>query len=407
MNIWGMLRSNIILHKIFWHLIAEVIEVWEGVSIRMILWIFIFLAVIAAMLAGCVYLVTRFSKFGMIQKLSGENKKLRVALGALAVVLLLFVLWLAMDLINAMVCLIHLAVFWLLCDGAFWLVANKIKNQKPKRYYAGAAALVITAVYLAAGWFFANNVWRTAYTVETEKEIGRLRIVHFADSHVGTTFDGEEFAEYVGEMQAENPDVVLLTGDFVDDDTSKEDMVRACEALGTLQSAHGVYFCFGNHDKGYSEPEYRGYSGDDLVAELEKNGVQVLEDESVLIDNKCYIIGRQDISEEQRGSSRAEIQELVEPLEQDKFLIVMDHQPHEYDEAAKAGVDLVLSGHTHGGQFFPINEAGVWIGENDQTYGLETRSETSFIVTSGISDWAVQFKTGCKSEYVVIDVEGR
>ena len=73
----------------------------------------------------------------------------------------------------------------------------------------------------------------------------------------------------------------------------------------------------------------------------------------------------------------------------------------------EAGVDLVLSGHTHGGQLLPVNYVGEWTGVNAKTYGLERRGKTDFVVTSGISDWAIQFKTGCKSEYVVIDITGK
>jgi len=82
----------------------------------------------------------------------------------------------------------------------------------------------------------------------------------------------------------------------------------------------------------------------------------------------------------------------------------MDHQPNDYNKQQEAGVDLVLSGHTHGGQLFPLNRSGEWLRANDKTYGLEKRGDTTFIVTSGISDWAVKFKTGCKSEIVVIDI---
>ena len=73
------------------------------------------------------------------------------------------------------------------------------------------------------------------------------------------------------------------------------------------------------------------------------------------------------------------------------------------NEAASAA-DLVVSGHTHGGQLFPATYVGEWFGINDRTYGHENRNGTDFIVTSGISDWEIQFKTGTKSEYVMIDV---
>ncbi len=63
-----------------------------------------------------------------------------------------------------------------------------------------------------------------------------------------------------------------------------------------------------------------------------------------------------------------------------------------------------LSGHTHGGQMFPINILGELTGANDNTYGYEKRKNTEFIVTSGISCWAIKFKTGTRSEYVVLNI---
>ena len=144
-----------------------------------------------------------------------------------------------------------------------------------------------------------------------------------------------------------------------------------------------------------------------MVAELEKNQVKVLQDETILLDGRFYLIGRQDRSEEQRGSGRASMEELTAGLDSEKYSIVLDHQPHDYEAQEASGVDLVLSGHTHGGQFFPINPMGEWMGVDDKRYGYEKRGNTGFIVTSGISDWAIQFKTGCKSEYVVVDIQGK
>ena len=88
----------------------------------------------------------------------------------------------------------------------------------------------------------------------------------------------------------------------------------------------------------------------------------------------------------------------------ENYTIVLDHQPNDYDNEAAANADLVVSGHTHGGQLFPVTYVGEWFNINDRTYGHEKRSDTDFIVTSGIADWEIQFKTGAKSEYVIIDV---
>lgn len=385
-------------------IVCRIIQTW---GYRIIMWAIIFFLLFAASITGFIYLINRFSKFCFVRRFSRGNKKIKIVISTAVLIIITASVWLTIGYMNAIISLLHLVIFWLICDLANWIIQKKLKKSF-KRYYAGGFAILITLGYLSVGWFLVHHVWETDYTIETDKNVGDLRIIQFADSHVGTTFDGEGFSEYVNQMQELNPDVVLITGDFIDDDTTKEDMILSCKALGTLETTYGVYFSFGNHDKGYYGADYRGYSGDDLIAELEKNKVTVLEDENVLIDDRFYIVGRQDYSEVERGGSRAEMGELVENLDKDKFIIVMDHQPHDYEKQAESKVDLVLSGHTHGGQLIPINFVGEWfIKANDRTYGYEKRDDTNFIVTSGISDWAIKFKTGCKSEFVVIDVKGK
>lgn len=373
------------------------------------MWLSIFVSTFVALILGFIYLVSRFYKYDITKNISNaistDNKKLRIVVSWFFVVIILVILWLTMGVMNMIVCIIHLVLFWVIFDIAFY-IAKKIRKQDFKRYYAGIVAVVCAVVYLSTGWFQAHHVWETDYTIETDKEIGDLRVVQFADSHIGATFNGKDLEDYTAEIQELNPDVVLITGDFVDDDTSKEDMIDACKALGTLKTKYGVYFSFGNHDKGYYGDEYRGYGTNDLITELEKNNVTVLQDENVLIDNRFYIIGRNDVSELIRNGSRLEMSELTKGLDTSKYMIVMDHQPNDYENEKNANIDLVLSGHTHGGQFFPVNRMGEWLGANDKTYGYEKRDNTNFIVTSGIADWAIKFKTGCISEYVVIDIKG-
>lgn len=370
------------------------------------MWALIFGSMLIGALLSAIYLAGRFAKFLAGTRFEQNRKIFRLGLGCIPVVLIALVLKLILGTTTTMICLIHLTIFWLLCDGVQWLIRRKRKRNF-KRYYAGFFAIGITVVYLTVGWYMAHHVWRTDYTLISDKDVDNLRIVQIADSHVGTTFDGEGFAEQVKAMQSENPDIVVITGDYVDDSTSKEDMIAACKALGTLKTTYGVYYAFGNHDKGYYPSELRGYTGEDLISELEKNNVKVLQDETVLLDDRYYVIGRQDRSEEQKGGSRDSMEQLVSGLDKEKYMIVLDHQPHDYNAQAASGVDLVLSGHTHGGQLFPVNYVGEWTGENDKTYGWEKRNNTNFIVTSGISDWEIPFKTGCKSEYVVIDIKKR
>ena len=103
-----------------------------------------------------------------------------------------------------------------------------------------------------------------------------------------------------------------------------------------------------------------------------------------------------------RSKNRRRALGAVDP---ERYTIVLDHQPADYDALAECAADLVLSGHTHGGHIFPAGHIGMLMGANDALYGLEERGNTSFIVTSGISGWAIPFKTLAISEFVVIDVK--
>lgn len=367
------------------------------------MWIILFAILIFSTLAGFVYLTSRVAKFTFMLKIAGDNTKLLYLISLMAVLAVFGVLCLSLNLMNAVIVLLHLMILWLLSDLIFGIIEH-YQPQPFQHYYAGAAALFLTIATLGTGWFLDHHVWITYYTLETDKTEKPLRIVQFADSHIGTTFDGDGFAKYMEYIQTLNPDAVVIVGDFVDDDTMLPNMQKACAALGKLKTTYGVYFAFGNHDKGYHSPEKRGYTGTDLINELQKNNVTVLQDEAVLLDNDYYILGRKDLSEFYRGGKRENMDALVKNLDKSKYIVVLDHQPNDYKSQAAEEVDLVLSGHTHGGQLWPLNKAGEWIGANDKTYGYERRNLTDFIVTSGISDWAVKFKTGTKSEIVVIDI---
>lgn len=369
------------------------------------MWAILMIVLFFSAFAGIIYLINRIGKFGFLNKITKGKKWLRILISAVLVCGITVILWVAWGSMNAIVCIMHLIIFWLISDGFFALI-KKRRKRSLKRYYAGAVALVFTIGYLGSGWYLAHHVWETDYQIQTDKEVGSLRVAVFADSHVGTTFHGEGFAEHMKTIEEQHPDVVLIVGDFVDDDTTKEDMIACCKALGELDTTYGVYYAFGNHDKGYYPPEYRGYDGNDLIVELEKNQVHVLQDEVELIADKFYIIGRQDKSEEY-AEKRATMEELTANLDPDKFSIVLDHQPQDYAAQQNVNVDLVLSGHTHGGQLFPLMtiENLTKMTPDDRVYGYEQRENTNFIVTSGISDWAIKFKTGCKSEYLMIDIE--
>ena len=357
-------------------------------------WRFIILALAGTSVLGAVYLLLQARRF-----FPGFTKKHPVLswLAALPVLLVPGLFALCFNVFTCFIVLLHLVLFWLLCDCVGRLV-NRVRGKKPGFYAAGLCALGLTVVYLGFGWFFAHHVCETRYTFQTDKNLGaeRLRIAALADAHLGITLSGEDFAAQTERIAAAKPDLVAIVGDFVDDDTSKEDMLRACEALGTLDAACPVFYVYGNHDRGYYR--YRDFTGQELRDALTANGVTVLEDDAVSLNEHVTLIGRKD-----RSTGRLSAQELTAGV--GGYTVILDHQPNDYENEAAAGADLVISGHTHGGHIFPAGLIGILSGANDRTYGTERRGGTTFVVTSGISGWAIPFKTGAISEYVVIDVE--
>ena len=360
-------------------------------------------------IGSVVYLAARVRRFGPIQRLSKKRRALSWLIGFALVLIPTAALCLLWTPLNMAVCLLHLTLFWLLSDLVFALI-RRLRHAAFKRYWAGVAALILSVAWLSMGWVQANCVWRKDYTISTDKEVGSLRVALLSDSHMGTTFHAEGFARHLQRVQAQQPDIVVMVGDFVDESTTRADRMAACQALGQMDAPYGVYFVFGNHDKNNYAGEGRAYTGEELTAALEENGVTVLEDETVLIDDRFYLIGRQDASEavEHRGG-RASMAELTQNLDKSKFSIVLDHQPRDYASQAESGMDLVLSGHTHGGQLIPLVQLMKIPGMSgdNNVYGLQSRDQTRFIVSSGISDWALLFKTGCRSEYVIIDIQGQ
>ncbi len=353
-----------------------------------------------------VYTVIRAHKLGPVKKLAEKSKALSW-LAAFAVPAVLVLPFLAINVYTPVIVLFHLFVIWLLSD-LIGLLVRKLGGEGQRPYIAGYVAIALTIVVMSVGWYNAHHISRTYYKEQTDKAvIEPVRAVLIADSHLGITMDGEKFAKEMQRIQAEAPDMVFMVGDFVDDDSTKEDMLTACKALGGLKTTYGVYFVYGNHDNGYYR--YRDFTSAELRAALTENGVTILEDAAVELPCNVTVVGRLDRSFPGRNNALA----LTKELDHSKFIIMLDHQPNDTFNETASLADMVLSGHTHGGHIFPAGQVGLLMHANDMIYGSKVQialsapgaeHRTRFIVTSGLSGWAIPFKTGCRSEYVVIDI---
>jgi uncharacterized protein len=176
-----------------------------------------------------------------------------------------------------------------------------------------------------------------------------LTIAQITDLHVGPTIRAREVRRVVEQTNALRPDVIAITGDLVDG--SVRELGEAVSHLRDLRARHGVYFVTGNH-------EY--YSGvREWIAYLDRLGIRVLRNERVVIGDAGASIdfaGVDDFSAARAGGGHgADLTRALAGRDPERSLVLLAHQPRGVPEAVAAGVELQISGHTHGGQLFPFN----------------------------------------------------
>ena len=177
-----------------------------------------------------------------------------------------------------------------------------------------------------------------------------LTIAQISDLHVGPLLRDSEVRRVVEQTNALKPDLIAITGDLVDG--SVPELSAATAHLAALRARFGVVFVTGNH-------EY--YSGvGPWLAELRRLGVRVLENERLRIGDagaSIDLAGVDDWREASGGPGgyAGALGSALAGRDPDRSLVLLQHQPRGMEEAVRAGVELQLSGHTHGGQIFPFN----------------------------------------------------
>lgn len=151
------------------------------------MWVFIMLAMFLAVTWFLFYVTRRISQFRFMERVSKGRKWLRILESLVPVLAMFGVLWYTMGMMDALICMIHLVIIWLLCDGVTALLQQKDRQtcKWSRQEVAGLFAIILTAGYLICGWFLANHVWEVPYTLHTEKQTGSLRVVQFAGFSCG------------------------------------------------------------------------------------------------------------------------------------------------------------------------------------------------------------------------------
>ncbi len=285
----------------------------------------------------------------------------------------------------------YLLLAFLLLDIGQWiglpLRYGIIQNNE---LYTALLGLFLTGIFVYSNYHYKQKerVALTLFANSKHLQKDTFKIVALSDLHLGYGIGKKEFESWIPLINREEADVVLFVGDLIDNDTKPLVDEDFASVFKNIRSKHGMFAVLGNHEYFAGIPQSTRF--------FEQAGITLLRDSTATIDNRLYVIGRDDRSNLQRKTLNELILQAKAPLP----TILLDHQPYRLEEAEQNQINLQLSGHTHHGQVWPIS----WITDliYEKAHGYLRKGETHYYISSGMGIWGGKFRIGTQSEYAVI-----
>jgi len=285
----------------------------------------------------------------------------------------------------------------LMAFAVVWVAWSVIRvlAKDPNPLYFGLAAVGVALLYSTYGVWNAYHPRLVHCTVRIKNLPPAWQgktLVQISDVHLGRVLGADFLSRVVAQVNAQNPAMVLITGDLFDGADGKLEALVA--PLNHLVAPQGIYFVTGNHET-YLGVE-RSY------AALRGTPVTILDNEMVAIDG-LQVVG---ISYPERGhaSSFAEKMAKVTGFDPGVPSILLYHSPTQVEAAKAAGINLQLSGHVHQGQLFPLQfVTRLMFGK--YYYGYHSEGDYTLYTSSGTGLWGPTMRTGNHPEIVVIRLE--
>lgn len=317
---------------------------------------------------------------------------------------------------------LYLILYVAVIDLLRWIY-SKIFKDKYNEFYARTICtlliIILTAVTSIYGIINAKIVRTTEYEITINKDGGNFKemtIAMFGDPQFGYNIGEYHLKQAVDIINKNDVDIVCVVGDIFDNQYSAiKNPDKLIDLFNQIKSKYGMYAVLGNHD--VEEPILCGFTFNDETLEnklaskemldfIRKSGMVLLYDENVIINDSVNLYGRADQERPNLGNiTRKESGDLFKDVDTTKPIFVLDHEPREYDELEKAGVDLMMAGHTHDGQLWPTKIATDIIWENP--YGLWVKNAFHAITTSGLGLFGPNMRVGTIAEVCIIHVKFR
>lgn len=278
---------------------------------------------------------------------------------------------------------------------------QKSRNTKKQKYIKLAITLSIVIVIILFCNFQNKHLETTHYTYAAEQlgaDLEGYRIVQISDLH-NAKF-GKNNQKLVGRIRECEPDMIVLTGDLVDSNHTNVD--RAVQFVDEIVKICPVYYVTGNHEYWLEKSEY-----DELMDGLIGAGVVILDDQVVEIsrgDAKFRLVGLDD-----KSLTDGTLEALLS--DEKEFTVVLAHEPQYLVRYASSGVDLVLSGHAHGGQFRLPFVGGIVAPDQgflpEYTAGEYYMNGTEMIVSRGLGNSVIPVRLFNYPEIVCVELVGK
>ena len=262
---------------------------------------------------------------------------------------------------------------------------------------AGTAAVLVTAIVIVVyGFAHAKRITTKKYTIKLGNSGEEFRLVMVSDIHMGAFIRERHVGKVARRINSLTPDLVVIAGDLFDVDNEilndAEELKKISKKLRRIKSRYGTYAVMGNHDPKVTDKT--------MLRFLKMAHIKLLDNASITF-SQIQLIGRTDAG----NNERFPLQEIPKNGASGKPTVVIDHNPAGIDEAAEYGADLVLCGHTHRGQFFPVNIFTQWANGKHYFYGHEKFGETHAIISSGVGFFQLPVRIGTSNEVVDIRIQ--
>lgn len=222
-----------------------------------------------------------------------------------------------------------------------------------------------------------------------------VRLLFMSDIHLGTLSNEDHLRRIRNLAKEARPDLIVFGGDTFDEDPGPVIRNGTGKELLSMKAPLGVYAVTGNH-------EYIG-GAEKAIDYMQKLGIRVLRDEAVQIDSLFWLTGREDREISRFSGAQRKAADELPGFENSKLpVILVDHQPNDYAAMEKKGVALMLSGHTHYGQLWPLNYITHMVFEN--SFGLQIWNDTFFYVSGGAGTWGPPVRTSSRPEIVLLNI---